>query len=443
MEFIMSFKSTLRDIFSKSFVLLEVEGNDIIIKSGTPLYHGTSESFNKDEKTTGGYDRLFWTTEYKNIARSYIPVSDGKVYTQSSFISKPSRNLSIQKIQKQLGIIYDDVEFDSVGQVKSYTQPDIFKQWYDEHRQLYKKFYEIDRQFQEMMKIANDDNQLDKMEDDESNDFFDKLAKLESLKNKLKEEWLESDPEIKQNEYVNKKLEEIGYDGEMFNKYKKDTKWKLRMDRNGLLPASGKISGRLLTVIPKRDMKIFDLTHGGNVEGDLMEPQYHFLKIFRKAEESGYDGVKIADFAQTESHGNVGHTSIGFFKHVLDDLDVTEEESTHPEGDELFEGIQPTSTIRIFRAQPENTDTIRKDDYITLSVKFAVEHAENNHIYEDTPHVVITAVVPRESIRPASNPGEYLSNVDVTGEKIYTSKGYEYEGWDSIKYDKNIRKYMK
>ena len=99
--------------------------------------------------------------------------------------------------------------------------------------------------------------------------------------------------------------------------------------------------------------------------------------------------------------------------------------------------------VRIFRAQPSNTNIIRKDDYVTLSVKFAVEHAENNHIYEDEPHIVVTAMVPRDAIREASNPGEWLANEDIEATGIYTSKGYEYEGWESARNEKSIRKYIR
>ena len=93
---------------------------------------------------------------------------------------------------------------------------------------------------------------------------------------------------------------------------------------------------------------------------------------------------------------------------------------------------ESSGTIRIFRAQPIGTTTIRVGDYVTPLVKFAVEHAENNHIYEDEPHVVVTAIVNKSDIREATNRGEYLSNVDVDGEVIYTSKGYEYEGWEEV-----------
>ena len=98
-------------------------------------------------------------------------------------------------------------------------------------------------------------------------------------------------------------------------------------------------------------------------------------------------------------------------------------------------------TTRIFRTLPSGKNIIRKDDYVTKSVKFAVEHAENNHIYEEEPFDVVTAVVNNSDIKEAGNPGEYLALKDIKAEKVYTSKGDDYEGWDSVKNERNIRKY--
>jgi len=107
----------------------------------------------------------------------------------------------------------------------------------------------------------------------------------------------------------------------------------------------------------------------------------------------------------------------------------------------LMEILDEASKVRIFRALLGGKKTIRKGDYLTKSVKFAVEHAENNHIYEDEAHDVVTVVVNEDDIEDASNPGEYLSKINVEGDVIYTSKGDDYEGWDSVKNEKMVRKY--
>ena len=62
--------------------------------------------------------------------------------------------------------------------------------------------------------------------------------------------------------------------------------------------------------------------------------------------------------------------------------------------------------VTIFRASP--SDTFDTDAYITLSGKFAVEHAENNHVVNEEQNHVIKAVVHPDLVVDASNPGEYF-----------------------------------
>ena len=112
--------------------------------------------------------------------------------------------------------------------------------------------------------------------------------------------------------------------------------------------------------------------------------------------------------------------------------------------DFLSHMTEDSQSVRIFRAQPTHTNVIRKDDYVTKLLKFAVEHAESNHICTDEEHAVVTAVVPSSAIRDATNNGEYLSNVDVEGEQIYVTKGYDYEGWDdALAKDPILRKFRR
>jgi hypothetical protein len=71
-------------------------------------------------------------------------------------------------------------------------------------------------------------------------------------------------------------------------------------------------------------------------------------------------------------------------------------------------------------------------DYVTLSKKFAIEHAENNHVYHDEPFHVIQALVSTQNVFDASNPGEYFySGPNKKAKEIYVSLGPdEYEGLD-------------
>ena len=82
----------------------------------------------------------------------------------------------------------------------------------------------------------------------------------------------------------------------------------------------------------QQPMNIYDMTNGGKVEGDLMDPQYREYSKFETIAAQGYDGVKIADYAQIEGHGNFGHTSIGIFKNGVPKVkEVERQTATHPE----------------------------------------------------------------------------------------------------------------
>tara|TARA_R110000822_G_scaffold128195_37_gene264000 strand:- start:2650 stop:3039 length:390 start_codon:yes stop_codon:yes gene_type:complete len=89
--------------------------------------------------------------------------------------------------------------------------------------------------------------------------------------------------------------------------------------------------------------------------------------------------------------------------------------------------------ITIYRAVPEGTTEFKDMDYVTLSRKFAVEHAENNTVVNDDLHIVIKAMVSTSDVYDATNPGEYFySGKPERGKLIYTSKGYEYDGYDEL-----------
>jgi len=89
--------------------------------------------------------------------------------------------------------------------------------------------------------------------------------------------------------------------------------------------------------------------------------------------------------------------------------------------------------IVMYRAVGEGVTIFKNKDYVTLSKKFAVEHAENNHVYYEEPQQVIQVLVSTEYLYNASNPGEYFySGDDKKGKVIYITKGNEYEGWDEL-----------
>lgn len=85
--------------------------------------------------------------------------------------------------------------------------------------------------------------------------------------------------------------------------------------------------------------------------------------------------------------------------------------------------------VTIYRACPITEFNFKDRDYVTLSKKFAIEHAESGHVYHEEPQHVIRAIVPTSNVFDAYNPGEYFySGKDKKGTEIYVTKGEDYEG---------------
>ena len=124
-------------------------------------------------------------------------------------------------------------------------------------------------------------------------------------------------------EEVEERLDQIGIERYRFpNSYQLRTTFR---EKGGYhIHQHGKdLVGRLFIFNVLAPLRIYDNTQGGEREGDLMNVEYHSLGLFRAAEERGYDGIKINDFAQTEIWGNVGHTSIGLFPRALEKVEWT------------------------------------------------------------------------------------------------------------------------
>jgi hypothetical protein len=77
-------------------------------------------------------------------------------------------------------------------------------------------------------------------------------------------------------------------------------------------------------------------------------------------------------------------------------------------GYETDEVLSEGKKVKIFRAQPAFTKVIRTNDYITMSRKFAGDHAVTSAVYNDEPFHVVYAFVDENDIKEADNPGEYL-----------------------------------
>lgn len=91
-----------------------------------------------------------------------------------------------------------------------------------------------------------------------------------------------------------------------------------------------------------------------------------------------------------------------------------------------------TPYVVIYRAAPMSANEFYDRDYVTLSKKFAIEHAESNHVYNEEAFHVIQALVSTKDVFDASNPGEYFYHgPNKKAKEIYVSLGPdEYEGLD-------------
>ncbi len=305
--------------------------NVLIIRKGHKLYHGTVEDFDKNNITVSPYDKVFWTSEYPEISLTYIPVASVTVYIKSKALANPSTEKNIQSLQKQIGIVYSDIS--GKVNVESYREAPIFEKMSNQYQQNFNQYIKLKKEVEQIQNYINKNYLM--LPKDKLKEFAKKENNIITKLEKLDKELVNINLGKLKNEYVNRKLKQLGYKPNGCESYDSNCYWELKIKflNNGeerILPANFRESGRLLTIVPKRDLKIYDLTNGGKLEGDLMEPDYHKTDLFRLAEKNGFDGVKINDFAQIEGVGNYGHTSIGLFKNTLKDVEIQEEHGYHP-----------------------------------------------------------------------------------------------------------------
>lgn len=82
---------------------------------------------------------------------------------------------------------------------------------------------------------------------------------------------------------------------------------------------------------------------------------------------------------------------------------------------------------RVYRARKANGLTFTNNDYVTLSYKFAKEHAEHMAAVENEDFIVISRLISPNNIFEAYNPGEYFYvGPTIEGKEIYRAKG---EDW--------------
>lgn len=81
----------------------------------------------------------------------------------------------------------------------------------------------------------------------------------------------------------------------------------------------------------------------------------------------------------------------------------------------------------IYRAQPATDTTIKPMDYVTLSRKFAKEHAQHMAVTEGEDYHMLRAMVPASDVYEAYNPGEYFYDGEsVEGKSSFVAKAPTY-----------------
>jgi hypothetical protein len=171
---------------------------------------------------------------------------------------------------------------------------------------------------------------------------------------------------------------------------------------------------------------------------------YEFLDaILGTAKEASMFLVKcgVPGVYNTGSHAGMTDT---VFTSFTDDIRILNVQNLNASSDEdLYETEERTlglsikdqggpSFVTLYRACHTSITTFKDKDYCTLSKKFAIEHAENNHVYHDEPYHVIRGLISSDLVFDAYNPGEYFySGPEKQGKVIYTSLGPdEYDGYN-------------
>lgn len=155
----------------------------------------------------------------------------------------------------------------------------------------------------------------------------------------------------------------------------------------------------------------------------------------------GYDGAILSD-----PNGTI--TGFAFKPNQLKSIknkgewdsnnkNIFKEENLRQLGKNLADQIN-TPYVIIYRAAPITANEFFDRDFITLSKKFAIEHAEHNHVYHEEPQHVIQALVSTKNVYDAFNPGEYFySGENKKAKEIYITKGQDYKGLnESVKWNR-------
>lgn len=237
----------------------------VTIPAGSTLYHGTIEKFPVQKLGTGSYDQVLWTSDSPAIAQTYIPTAGLTIYAGPEALAGP----------------LDHPVSGSLAEVQ--------------------KAIGIDYQYGSPY-----------------GPIYDRYGRATSYSVPVGWDHFPTAEEVEQ------RLAVFGITREHHWR-----PFELRISEGRLLKTGEFAWGRLLAGTAQEDLTLFDNTLGGERESDLMNVEYHQIGLFRWAEQQGYDGIKINDFAQSNLWGNVGHYSFGLFHGSLHKLDWTSIPAQH------------------------------------------------------------------------------------------------------------------
>lgn len=154
---------------------------------------------------------------------------------------------------------------------------------------------------------------------------------------------------------------------------------------------------------------------------ELVKKLQKKLKNFGQAKRQIYNQVDKTKYDGIEFRGdNVNDPEFCFFRpgqiKVIEDKKM--EASERKLGKSLAE--QGRSVVVMYRAVATTVTEFFDRDYVTLSKKFAIEHAEHNAVVQSEQQHVIKKIVSGKYVFDAYNPGEYFySGPVVRGKVIY------------------------
>lgn len=325
----------------------EKSNMDLILPKGSILFHSSVEPITLPLRV-GSYDKVLWTAKDSGISQMYIPKSTSSTYTNTNTYVHPLYDKTLRSIQKQLGIDYDysDVEWNGTAP-RSYKMPAIFSEVNNEYYKNRDAYYALDKEVKQL-ESDNADREIIYGKKKELKELGDTVFNSTSL-------------ERKYNDIVNDIIiKKFGYKPTNSYDNANNYQWKFKTKFNDgmyeLKHSDYKVVGKLYILTLKRDFKFYNYAFGK--EGDLTDLEYHKVDMFRNAEENGYDGIIINDFAQSDVHGNFGHISYGLFKDAIKDLSVEYIDATHP-SDEWTEKMYKKNDYRSeeyirYQEKPEN-----------------------------------------------------------------------------------------